>query len=334
MEHERASPPNAERLGAVASTGQAATFDAAPVPASPTRRDAAWAKRLAFEAELRSRKRLLSVFDPAASSFAHGALSAALFLLGLRGRGRREAWDIQVHRREIELERLPGRFDGFRILHLSDLHLGAGRDFAQHVAACVQGLDADLVVVTGDFRFHKGGPIEPAMQAFARVREAMDAPVYAIFGNHDDAAMRAALEAMNVRVLVNEADVLRRGDEEIFLVGVDDPHLFRTDDLGAALEGVPEDACRVLLAHSPEPYATAAEADLDLVLCGHTHGGQIALPGGMPVIRNARCPRRIARGAWREGRLQGYTSVGTGYSTIDVRVNCPPEVVIHTLRAV
>jgi hypothetical protein len=79
-------------------------------------------------------------------------------------------------------------------------------------------------------------------------------------------------------------------------------------------------------------YRHAAHADYDLMLCGHTHGGQICLPGGVPLLTDADSPRSIARGAWRYHGMIGYTSVGAGTSIVDVRLNCPPEITLHRLR--
>jgi len=88
----------------------------------------------------------------------------------------------------------------------------------------------------------------------------------------------------------------------------------------------------VLLSHTPEPYRHAAHADFSLMLSGHTHGGQICLPGGIPVLTDCDAPRAFARGAWRYHELVGYTSVGCGSSIVDVRLNCLPEVTLHRLH--
>ena len=81
----------------------------------------------------------------------------------------------------------------------------------------------------------------------------------------------------------------------------------------------------VLLSHTPEPYRHAAHAGFDLMLCGHTHGGQICLPNGRPVLTDADSPRSLARGAWRYNGMTGYTATGSGTSIVDVRLNCPPR---------
>jgi predicted MPP superfamily phosphohydrolase len=201
-----------------------------------------------------------------------------------------------------------------------------------HLAERIADLEYDACVVTGDLRYRKYGTIAPALDGFRVVRERMHGPVYAVLGNHDPAEMLAPLAALDVRVLVNEATVLEHAGAHVHLVGVDDPHWFRADDLEAALDGVPEDECRILLAHAPEIYEEAEARGVDLMLCGHTHGGQIALPGGWPPFLNVRCPRRFAVRAWRHGRLRGYTTVGAGCSSIPLRLQVRPEVVIHRLR--
>ncbi len=117
-------------------------------------------------------------------------------------------------------------------------------------------------------------------------------------------------------------------------MGVDDPHYYETDNLEKAMTGVSDDTFSILLAHSPEITRQAAYAGVDVYLCGHTHGGQICLPGGQPLIANSRCPHNQCKGAWKYDTMQGYTSRGVGTSSVDVRFNCPPEITIHTLRRV
>jgi len=104
---------------------------------------------------------------------------------------------------------------------------------------------------------------------------------------------------------------------------VDDPHLYQTDDLEAAIADIPTAATSPALSHTPEIYREAAMAGFDLYMCGHTHGGQLCLPGGLPLTLDAKCPRRVGRGAWEEADMQGYTTTGAGTSILNVRLNCP-----------
>jgi predicted MPP superfamily phosphohydrolase len=256
------------------------------------------------------------------------ALKASL----LYGIGRRNALNIQVTHNEVVIPRLPLAFDGYTLLQISDLHLDMNPDFPAALAATVAGLDYDVCVLTGDYRYRTFGPAEAALAGLAQVRRRLKGEVYAVLGNHDSIRMLPAIEDMGIRLLLNESVALRRDEARIHLAGIDDPHFFRVDNLEDACRDIPAEAISVLLAHSPEVYRQAAHAGFDLMLAGHTHGGQIRLPGGLALAFNADCPRRFCAGAWRHGTLQGYTSVGAGSSIVDVRLNCPPEVTLHRLR--
>ncbi|HUO82827.1 MAG TPA: metallophosphoesterase [Gammaproteobacteria bacterium] len=263
--------------------------------------------------------------------FSDTVLRGALTLLGLYHAGRRNALDIRVTSNRLALRGLPPAFRGYKLLQLSDLHLDMNEELPAAIMRRVAGIEYDAAVLTGDYRYATYGPSEPSLRALARVRAALAGPVYAVLGNHDSLRIVPLLEDMGMRVLLNESTVLERSGERLFLAGVDDPHFFRLADPRRARAGIPATAPSILLAHSPEIYVEAAAAGFDALLCGHTHGGQIRLPGEIPLLYNARCPRRICAGGWTHDGLAGYTSVGAGASLIDVRLNCPPEVVLHTL---
>jgi len=237
-----------------------------------------------------------------------------------------------VREHTVALSRLPPPLDGLRLLQLSDLHLDEDARLVDALLERVEGLRYDAVVLTGDYRVGTSGPVEPTLAELARLQAALAAPAYAVLGNHDSVRMLPGLEALGIRVLLNEHATLEHGGAQLYLAGVDDPHYYRMDDLARAQAGIPAGAVTVLLSHSPELYREAAASDVDLFLCGHTHGGQICLPGGIAVILEARIPRRLGAGPWRQGAMRGYTSRGVGTSVVDVRFNCPPEITLHTLR--
>jgi hypothetical protein len=133
-------------------------------------------------------------------------------------------------------------------------------------------------------------------------------------------------------MLVNEYATIVRDDQRIWLAGIDDAHFFRLDNIEKAAVEIPADEYSILLSHTPEVYRQAAHADFNLMLSGHTHGGQLCLPGSIPIMLDAMLPRRMGAGAWRHNAMQGYTSVGAGTSMIAVRLNCPPEITLHHLR--
>jgi predicted MPP superfamily phosphohydrolase len=142
------------------------------------------------------------------------------------------------------------------------------------------------------------------------------------------------LEQMGIRMLLNECEIIRRNGECIYLSGIDDAHFYLTDNLEKAASGIPGDAFSILLSHTPEVYEEAAHIDFNLMLSGHTHGGQICLPGGIPIILNSVLPRYMGSGAWAYRGMSGYTSVGAGSSKIAVRFNCPPEITLHYLQSI
>jgi predicted MPP superfamily phosphohydrolase len=205
-------------------------------------------------------------------------------------------------------------------------------DFPPLLRERLQGLEYDLCVMTGDYRYLTHGPWDKALAGLQTIRPAIHHPIYAVLGNHDSLRMAPAIEDLNIHLLLNESVPLSRGDDTLYLAGIDDPHYFRTDNLDRASADIPVDAASILLGHSPEIFRQATHAGFDALLCGHTHGGQIRLPGGLALTYNANCPRRFCAGAWQHHQLQGYTSVGTGSSIVDLRYNCPPEITLHHLQ--
>jgi predicted MPP superfamily phosphohydrolase len=198
--------------------------------------------------------------------------------------------------------------------------------------ALLAGLRYDLCVLTGDYRGKTYGPFAEALAGVARVRAHLSGPIFGVLGNHDTIRMVPELEDMGIRMLLNEALPIERAGERIHLAGIDDAHFFRVDNLEKAAEGIPPGEFSLLLSHTPEIYRQAAHAGFDAILCGHTHGGQICLPGGVPITLDSNLPRRLGAGAWRYGQMAGYTAVGTGSSVVAVRLNCPPEITLHRLE--
>ncbi len=263
----------------------------------------------------------------------HGLIRYALRLCLLHGRGQSNARRIRVRHNEFVFERLPEAFDGFKLLHISDLHLDIAEGMAEaHIDAVQRAGAYDVCVMTGDYRNKTFGPYRRALEAMGRVCEQIPVPVYAVLGNHDTIRMASGLEDLGVRMLLNEAVPITKGTAVIWLAGIDDPHYYRADNLEKATDPIPADAVSILLSHSPEVYRQATYARFDAMLCGHTHGGQICLPGGIPVMLNANAPRALCNGPWAYHGLQGYTSVGSGSCIVDVRLNCLPEITVHTLR--
>lgn len=255
-----------------------------------------------------------------------------LKLTGLYRWGYRNFKDIRIVENTVRLAHLPDVFDGFRILHLSDLHLDLDPGLCDVMIDRVLQVDYDLAVLTGDYRANTSGDFRNLETDFPRLVGALKNTPYGILGNHDFIEFVPPLEDMGLRMLLNETVRLERGGRSIWLSGIDDPHFYETDNLQMARSAVPDGAFSILLSHSPEIYRAAAAIGYDFMLSGHTHAGQICLPGRIPIMTNARCPRRMTYGGWAYGPMRGYTSAGTGSSGVPVRFFCPPEMTVHTLR--
>ena len=270
----------------------------------------------------------------------HGAFSLVLEILG-RGlqltpwyaRGVRNALDLELTRLELKVTGLPAVFDGYRILHVSDSHLDILPSVADAAARLLDGLEVDLLAVTGDVHGRKRHPlsrsVEPLKRALAGVivRDRR----LAVLGNHDPVEIIEALGALGIETLVNRTTALSRRGEVLHVTGLDDVHNFYSPAARTALDQK-VDGCRIALVHSAEMADHAAAAGCALYLCGHTHAGQVCLPGGRIVFTQlVRC-RHAASGLWREGAMVGYTSPGLGVSPPAVRFNSRGGAALITLR--
>jgi len=257
----------------------------------------------------------------------------SLSATGQLKRARRNARSPQVVEREVFLPNLPPAFDGYRILHLSDFHFDFIPELPELLRKTLEPLSFDTCFLTGDFRGETTGPYEESLEHLARCRDLFGPDVVTVLGNHDNVELYLRLPQMGIRCLMNEYLTLSRNGQSLLVVGVDDPQHYQTHDLDFCRDVIAASPCSILLSHTPEICMEAAEAGFDYMMAGHTHGGQLCLPGGIPLIGHiGGAPRCCIRGEWSFGKLQGYTSRGIGCSSMDVRLNCPPEVTLHTLR--
>jgi predicted MPP superfamily phosphohydrolase len=244
---------------------------------------------------------------------------------------------------EIPLARLPEAFDGFRLVQLSDFH------YDEHFSAIpirksvaiVNDLRPDLIALTGDFVtvpiLERPASLRAAaatVEPCAALLHELQAPKYAILGNHDAIAspdhVVRALESANITVLRNQSVAIERGRDRMWLAGIDD--LLRgSPDMSATLANISEKETTILLAHEPDFADDASLSPVDLQLSGHSHGGQIWIPGiGAPWLPPM--ARRYPRGLHQLGNLTLYTNIGIGTIRAPIRINCQPEITVITLR--
>ena len=273
----------------------------------------------------------INFFHPENWYLSASVIRTALIATGLYWRARKNAEDIKIRRHDFRSPEVPGSFDGFTILHLSDLHADMNGGAMRRLIELLPTVSYDVCVLTGDYRGKTYGPYQAAIEGLARVREHLQGPVYGVLGNHDTIRMVPDLEEIGIRMLLNESEAIERGGEHIHLVGIDDAHYYRVDNIEKAASRVPAAEFSILLSHTPEIYRQAAHAGFQLLLSGHTHGGQMCLPGAIPIILDSVLPRRMGAGAWTYRDMMGYTSVGVGSCILPVRLNCPPEITLHRL---
>jgi predicted MPP superfamily phosphohydrolase len=262
----------------------------------------------------------------------HSLIRIGLKLSGIFWRGQRNAERVQVRHNYIRLRRLPPVFNGFTILHISDLHVDMSEGAMRRLEELLPGLKFDVCAITGDYRGATFGPFDAALEGMKQLRSYLGKIVYTVLGNHDTIRMVPGLEGMRIRVLLNECEPISLSGESIYLAGIDDAHFYQVDNIEKAASNIPRDAFCILLSHTPEVYRQAAHAGFDLLLSGHTHGGQICLPGSIPITLSSVLPRRFGSGAWNYHDMVAYTSVGAGSSIVAVRINCPPEITLHHLQ--
>lgn len=253
--------------------------------------------------------------------------------------------DLKITRLDVPLRRLPSRFDGLRIVQLSDFHYDRYVD-VRIITSAVQAanqLQPDLVVLTGDFVTQ--GPFtgqydppsardaEPCSQILSRLRSRLG--IFAVLGNHDyytDPNMVAEiLRSRGFHVLRNHSFAVEQEGSRLWIAGVNDV-VAGADDLELALQKIPASETVVLLAHEPDFADWVPPGRVDLQLSGHSHGGQIVLPViGPPYLPPL--ARKYPWGLRQLGPLTLYTNRGVGTITLPLRFNCPPEITLFTLRS-
>ncbi|MCP4317698.1 MAG: metallophosphoesterase [Hyphomicrobiales bacterium] len=261
----------------------------------------------------------------------HSVIRNTLKMTGLYWRGRNNAANIQVRHHHVKLPKLPKSFDGLTILHLSDMHVDISHSAMRRLIDLLPTVNYDICVLTGDFRGKTFGPFDAAIEGMAMVRAHIEDPVYGVLGNHDTVCMVPGMEEMGIRMLLNEFETIVRGEQRIHLAGIDDAHYYRVDNIEKVASRFSHDEFSILLSHTPEVYRQAAHADFNLLLSGHTHAGQICLPGSVPLTLDSVLPRRMGSGSWKYHDMVGYTSAGAGTVIVPVRLNCLPEMTLHHL---
>ncbi len=249
----------------------------------------------------------------------------------------RQRHELRVERIELRMEGLPRGFDGLRVVQLSDLHHQPWTKLPELAAAVEQAnaLEPDLTVLTGDYVTTKLDPIFPLAPVLGRLRARLG--VFGVLGNHDyrsgdhgDRVARA-VEAAGVPLLRNDGVFLHQGSDRLRLAGLESLRRGRPG-LHRALHGMRSGERALLLMHEPD-YADVAAKDprVGVQLSGHSHGGQVCLPGGT-VLHTPEGAKRYRTGHYTVGAMHLWVNRGIGCTGLPVRFACPPEITEITLR--
>jgi predicted MPP superfamily phosphohydrolase len=273
-----------------------------------------------------------------------GVAALDLFLLAIGGAGYgvlMEPNRFTVETVHLKLPRLSRRFSGLRVVQISDIHMGGWMNLERlrRVAGLVMAQKPDVLMITGDFLI--GDDIsEASQQAIRDLIEGLSpvadsVPTFAVLGNHDywisAEAVRQMLRSCGITDLTNRVFTLTRSGEHLHLCGVDNVWEgdVRLDEVLAQLQ---EEGAAILMAHEPDFADTsAATGRFDLQLSGHSHGGQIVLPGlGAP--RLPYLGRKYPSGLYKVREMFQYTNRGVGMARLPIRINCPPEITLLVLE--
>lgn len=252
------------------------------------------------------------------------------------GRHRFNPQDFQIDTLEVQVPGLDPCFDNLKIVQFSDIHLGhwISPERLQGVVELVNQQEPDVIVITGDFVSYVFREVRESLVSALSELQAHEAKL-AVLGNHDHwlgpADIRQALQFGGVIELANDVFTLDRCGASLCFAGVDDV-MVGANDLGLVLSKLPDNSPAILLAHEPDfADQSAATGRFFLQLSGHSHGGQVVLPGYGPLLRGPYF-YRYPLGLYRVGDMLQYTNRGIGTHVFRVRINCPPEITVIILH--
>lgn len=245
--------------------------------------------------------------------------------------GVRQARNLGLTTQELSLAGLPPQVCGRRVLHITDGHLSPPSHLARRIIHLAHSASPDWIFVTGDMFLGAHGPRATAtfLSQLAGI-----APTFVVTGNADYCSSAAPEPGRAyfgaAQGLLNRAQLLADGNHPCWIAGVSDPHVGR-DRLEEALDGVPQDAWIIVLAHSPDIILRPLSRRARLIFAGHTHGGQVCLPGFGALYTRTRVSRRYASGVHQLGNTTLVVSRGAGTTRLPIRIFCPAEMTLWCL---
>lgn len=258
---------------------------------------------------------------------------------------------IKVEKLSLEIKDLPPSFENLKILHLSDFHSRGFGQKEKKILEILSQLSPDFIFITGDIVDWSTRDFESCRKFWKELSKNYQGRIFAVYGNHDHRNknfrdLDAFLKESKIEILNNESRKIEKGEDFIYLIGVDDSHL-GYDNIENAMKGIKSNASKILLAHSPEIFRKIkdlpanrlepqgdwqAGKDINLVLAGHTHGGQINIPFFSYFVLPLKYDKKYKSGLFEENLIYLYVSRGIGETVLPIRVNAFPEVALIELR--
>ena len=247
-----------------------------------------------------------------------------------------EPRQIRVEKFSLKIKNLPPSFKNLKILHLSDFHSKKFGQKEKKVLEILNQLNPDFIFITGDIVDWTTRDFEGSQKFWKELSKNYESRIFGVYGNHDHRNknfrdLNIFLKESKIEILNNESRKIERGKDYIYLIGVADPHL-GYDDIEKAMKGIEGNAPKILLAHSPEIFRKINEKDIDLVLVGHTHGGQINIPIFADLILPLKYDKKYKSGLFKENSIYLYVNRGTGETILPIRINAFPEVTLIELK--
>jgi len=258
-----------------------------------------------------------------------------VILLGIRG-FLVEPKTIKIEDISIEIKNLPPSFKEIKIIHLSDFHSKNFGKREREVLKNLQQLNPDFIFITGDFIDWRTRDLNSCQDFWKELSKNYPQKVFGVLGNHEHhhlkfKTIKNLLAESGIEILDNKTKKIKKNEDFIYLIGVDDPRE-GYDNIEKAMAGIEDGVPKILIAHSPEIFRKVREKNIDLVLVGHTHGGQINIPFITDLFSPVKYDKKYKSGLFKEDSTYLYVNRGIGTTFLPIRFNSFPEITIITLK--
>jgi len=243
---------------------------------------------------------------------------------------------IKIEEVSIEIKNLPSSFKEIKIVHLSDFHSKNFGEREKKVLENLKQLNPDFIFITGDFVEWTTRDLNSCQYFWKELSKNYPKRIFGVLGNHEHRhpkfkIIKNLLAESGIEILDNKTKKIKKNEDFIYLIGVDDPHE-GYDNIEKAMEGIKNENPKILLAHSPEIFRKVKDKNIDLILVGHTHGGQINIPFIINFFLPLKYDKKYKSGLFKENSTYLYVNRGIGTTVLPIRLNAPPEITLIELK--